>query len=88
MFPHTVESGCHIDINFSEQKVIHACNGGKSAAHPQNIILILIRLGFFDMFRLGEGSIPSIFVVSEPIRTKFCTAIDHQSVGLNMNKIA
>ena len=75
-----------IDINVSE---IHSGNCGKSTAHAQNIILILIGLGFFDMFRFGSGIFSrSIFVVSEPITTKFCTAIDHQSVSLNMEKIA
>ena len=86
MFPHILESACYIDINTSE---IHSGSCEKCIAHAQNIILILIGLGFFDMFRFFPGGgggtgTPSIFIISEPIRTKFCTAIDQQSVSLNM----
>ena len=55
----------------------------------RTLFLTLIGLGLFDMFRFGRGhTLLSIFVVSEPITTKFCTAIDYQSVSLNMKKIA
>ena len=43
MFPHIVESGCYIDKNVSE---IHSGNCEKSTVHVQNIILILIEMGF------------------------------------------
>ena len=55
MFPHIVESDCYIDINVSE---IHSGNCGKSTAHAQNIILIFIGLGFFEMFRFARGHLP------------------------------
>ena len=55
MFPHIVGSGCYIYINVSE---IHSGNCGKFTAHAQNIILTLIGLGFFDMFRWGADAAP------------------------------
>ena len=53
------------------------------------IPLTLIRLGFFDIFRLGVGAStppPYIFIVSVPITMKFCTGIDHQNVSSNKKK--
>ena len=47
----------------------------------ENSILISCQ-GFFDMFRFGD----SIFIVSQSIITKFCTAIEQQSVSLNMKR--
>ena len=58
MFPRVVESGSHIDINVSK---IHSDNCGKSTAHAQNIILILIGLGFFGIFSWRGGGHPSLF---------------------------
>ena len=55
--------------------------------------LTLTGLAFFDMFRLegggggGGGCRPLIiFVVCEPISTKFCTGTDNQSISSNMEK--
>ena len=50
--------------------------------------LTLIRLGFFDIFRFGEGGCrpPIIFVVCGLTATKFCTGIDNQSMSSNMEK--
>ena len=82
-----VESGCYINISVSE---IHSDNCGNSTAHAQNIILSPNRTGLFLTYLglRGRGQLsPSIFIVSEPVVTKFCTAIDHQSVSLNMKKI-
>ena len=50
MFPNIVERDCYIYISVSE---IHSGNCEKSTVHGQNIILTLIGLGFFDMFRFG-----------------------------------
>ena len=84
MFIHIVKSGCYIYINVSE---IPSDNCGKYVTHAQNIILTLTGLGFFDMLRFGGHLPPSNFVVTEPIKTKFCTAVEHPSVSLNVTKI-
>ena len=44
MFSYIVEGGYHIDTNVSE---IHSGNCVKSIVHAQNIILLLVELGFF-----------------------------------------
>ena len=53
--------------------------------------LTLIGLGFFDIFRFGEGADtappPIIFVVCGPIKTNFCTGIDNQSISSNMENL-
>ena len=79
-----VESACYIHINVSE---IHSGNYGKSTAHAQDIIVTLIGLGFMTCLGWGGHPSPSNFVVSEPVTTKVCTAIDHRTVSLNMKKI-
>ena len=48
--------------------------------------LALIGLGFFDIFRFGGCCPPIIFVVCEPIATKFCKGIDNQSISSNIEK--
>ena len=61
----------------------------KVYGNPQLHSLTLTGLGFFDMFRFGGGAdafIFVIFVVCEPIPTKFCTGIDNQSISSNMQK--
>ena len=40
----------------------------------------LIGLGFFDMYKFGEGDTD----VSGHITTKFCTGVDHHSVCSNI----
>ena len=51
--------------------------------------LTLIGTGFFDILKFGGGADATpliIFVVCGPIKTKFCTGIDNESISSNMKK--